>query len=135
MLLENIEQYLEEAKIKNAKITTAEDVSTSKQNIEDLHNQIDRLNYSWQTGKIRKVEQYEKQYAELMAKLDEAEAAQPYIEEKDFTKIEGILRTGWKGIYEALDDEHKRAFWRSFVSAIEIDWTTEKKEITGVSFF
>jgi hypothetical protein len=135
LLLEDVEKYFEKAKVKATEITDAESVILSKQNVEDIHNEIDRLNYSWQTGKIRKVEQYEKQYAELMEKLDEAEAEQSHIEEKDFDKIEAILQDGWKGIYENLDDEHKRAFWRSFVSAIEIDWTTDKKEIKEVIFF
>lgn len=135
LMLENIEKYFEKAKIRATEISDAESVVLSKQSIEDIHKEIDRLNYSWQTGKIRKVEQYEKQYAELMQRLDEAEAEQSHIEEKDFDKIEAILESGWKGIYEHLDDEHKRAFWRSFVSAIEIDWTTEKKEIKEVIFF
>ena len=101
----------------------------------EIHEQIDRLNYSWQTGKIRKVEQYEKQYAELIAKLEEAEAEQKEFIAKDFSKIEAILQGGWKEIYNGLDDEHKRSFWRSFIQSIEINWTTKKKEITGVNFF
>lgn len=135
MLLKNIEKYLEDAKIRSVQITDGDDVMIPKYNIEDIHNQIDRLNYSWQTGKIRKVEQYESQYAELMAKLEEAEAEQKHVVIKDFGKIEAILHDGWKTIYEKLDDEHKRSFWRSFIQSIELHWTTEKKEISKVIFF
>ena len=135
MMLKNIEKYLDDAKVRSAQITDADTVKIPQHNIEDIHDQIDRLNYSWQTGKIRKVEQYEKQYAELMEKLEEAEAEQHQVMIKDFSKFEAILHEGWKEIYNSLDDEHKRSFWRSFVQSIEIHWTTEKKEITKVNFF
>jgi DNA invertase Pin-like site-specific DNA recombinase len=135
MMLKNIEKYLEDAKVRSAQVTDADTVKIPQYDIEDIHGQIDRLNYSWQTGKIRKVEQYEAQYAELMAKLEEAEAEQKQVIVKDFSKIEAILHSGWKEIYQHLDDEHKRSFWRSFIKSIEINWTTENKEITRVIFF
>lgn len=135
MMLANIEQYLEDAKIRAAEVTESSETRMPQHNIDDLHAQIDRLNYSWQTGKIRTVEQYEKDYGELMLKLEKAEAERGEIVIHDFGKIEAVLQTGWKGIYNSLDDAHKRAFWRSFVSSIEINWTTEKKEIVRVNFF
>ncbi len=135
MLLENIEEYLASAKIKATEITEAQTVKIPKFNIDDIHAEIDRLNYSWQTGKIRKVEQYEKQYAELTEKLEAAEKEQGEVIVKDFSKIDAILHAGWKEIYNSLEDSYKRAFWRSFIQSIEINWTTEKKEIVKVNFF
>lgn len=135
MMLANIEKYLEEAKIASTEITDAHVVKAPQHSIEEIHEQIDRLNYSWQTGKIRKVEQYEKDFAELMEKLEAAEAEQGQVAIKDFSKIEGILHSGWEAIYNNLDDAYKRAFWRSFIQSIEITWTTKKKEITRVNFF
>ena len=134
-MLANIEVYLAEAKLRAAEITDSDAVKIPQLNIDDIHEQIDRLNYSWQTGKIRKVEQYEKDYAELMEKLERAEAERGEIDVKDFGKIDAILQSGWKEIYNNLDDAHKRAFWRSFVQSIEIHWTTETKEIVRVNFF
>lgn len=135
MLLSDIEQYLEDAKIQSVQITDGDSTQTSQHDIEAIHEQIDRLNYSWQTGKIRKVEQYEKDYADLMHQLELTEAEQGQTTIKDFTKIEAILHSGWKGIYESLDDAHKRAFWRSFIQSIELEWTTKHKKITKVNFF
>lgn len=135
LMLANIETYLEDAKIKAAEVSDSDEIKIPQHNIDDIHAQIDRLNYSWQTGKIRKVEQYEKDYAELMAKLEEAEAEQGHVVVKDFSKVEAILQDGWKGIYNNLDDAHKLAFWRSFIRSIEINWTTEKKEVVRVNFF
>lgn len=134
-MLANIEVYLDEAKLRAAEITDSEAVKIPQLNIDEIHEQIDRLNYSWQTGKIRKVEQYEKDYAELMEKLEKAEAERGEVPVKDFSKIDAILQSGWKEIYKNLDDAHKRAFWRSFVQSIEIHWTTDTKEIVRVNFF
>mgnify|MGYP003291049800 CR=1 FL=1 len=135
LMLKNIEKYLEDAKIKSAEIQNSEAFKIPKKNIDDINGKIDRLNYSWQTGKIRTVEQYEKQYAELLAELEEAKKIQGEVVVKDFSKIEEILCKDWKEIYKALDDAHRRAFWRSFIESIEVDWTGKEKKIKKVNFF
>lgn len=135
LMLTNIERYFEDEKVKAEEIQDSDAFKIPKKNIEDIHDQIDRLNYSWQTGKIRKVEQYEKDYAELTKQLEQAEAEQAEVVVKDFSKIETILHSGWRELYNALDDEHKRAFWRSFVDSIEVDWMGAEKKIKRVNFF
>lgn len=135
LLLANIERFLATAKVESAKVTDAEGAKVHQYDIDDIHAQIDRLNYSWQTGKIRTVEQYESQYAELLEKLDLAEAERDTVVTKDFSKIDAILSAGWKDIYNALDEVHRRAFWRGFIRSIEINWTTDVKEIVRVNFF
>ena len=133
LMLANVEKYLEDAKIKAAEVQDSDAFKVPKQNIDDITTQIDRLNYSWQTGKIRTVEQYEKDYSALMEKLEQAKAEQSVVVVKDFSKIEAILHSGWKEIYNNLDDAHKRAFWRSFVDSIDVDW--KNKRLNGVKFF
>ena len=135
-MLAKVEHFFENARYKKEpKVSDNDSVVIPQYNIDDIHAQIDRLNYSWKTGKIRTVEQYEKEYAELVEKLEAAKAEQTEEVAKDFGKVENALQEGWKEIYKTLDDEHKRAFWRGFVSQIEINWTTEKKEVTNVIFF
>jgi DNA invertase Pin-like site-specific DNA recombinase len=134
-LLADLETHLEKAKIRSAHVLDAEENAMHQYNINEIQEQIDRLNYSWRTGKIKKVEQYEKDFAELTAKLEAAEQEHKAVEVKDFSKIEKALQCGWKEIYSKLDDEHKRSFWRSIIQSIEINWTTEKKKITRVNFF
>jgi uncharacterized C2H2 Zn-finger protein len=135
LMLANIETYIADAKIRAAEVKDSDAFRIPQKNIEDIEVQIDRLNYSWQTGKIRKVEQYEKDFAELQRKLEEAKAEQGVVYVKDFSKIESILHEGWKEIYKALDDGHRRAFWRSFVDSIEVDWMEKEKKIKRVNFF
>lgn len=134
-LLDNIDKYLAGAKVRATKISAGDPVRFPEFDVEEINAQIDRLNYSWQTGKIRTVEKYESEYADLLAKLEKAEAEQGPQPVQDFAKIEAILQSGWKEIYKNLDDAHRRAFWRSFIHSIEVEWTTDKKEIKHVNFF
>ena len=134
MMLANIEQYMEEAKLRSVQVKDGDGVNIPQYDIEEIYERIDRLNYSWNTGKIRTVEKYEADYAELMDLLEKAQAEQNEVKVKDFGKIEAILHSGWEAIYNQLDDAYKRAFWRSFVQSIEVEWTTDVKKITRVNF-
>ena len=135
MLLKNIGEYLNDAKIRAVEITDSGEPKVPKYNIEEINAEIERLNYSWKKGRIKSVEQYDKEYDELMELLEKAQDEQVEVNEKDFEKIEAVLHEGWEEIYKALDDDHKRAFWRNIISSIEINWTTDVKEITKVKFF
>lgn len=107
-----------------------------KYDLEALQQELERLNYSWQKGRIKKVEDYDKQYDALMEQIEEAHEEQATLnEEPDYEKIQLILTKGWKDMYNALDDEHKRAFWRSFVEEIQVEWTTKVKRIIDIKFF
>lgn len=135
LMFNNIEKYFEDAKITSVEVADSDSAKIHLYDIDEINAQIDRLNYSWQTGKIRTVEQYDKDFAALMDKLEKAEEERGKVVVKDFGKIEAILESGWKEIYNNLEDEYKRSFWRSFVSSIEITWTTDVKKITKVNFF
>ncbi len=132
LMLANIEKCLDEAKLRSFEISNAEKTILPEYDIDAIHTQIDRLNYSWQTGKIRTVEKYEAEYAELLEMLEAAEAERVTEPVKDFTHIEAVLHEGWEAIYKSLDDAHKRAFWRSFIKSIETNWD---KTIERVNFF
>ena len=133
LMLDRIEDVIKEQEIKNIEISE-KGSKVSKYNVKDLQTELDRLNYSWQKGRIKNVEEYDRKYDEIMEKIAEAENS---VKEKpkDFSQIKETLSAGWKGIYEALDNYHKRAFWRSFVKEIQIDWGASKKDIEDIIFF
>ena len=133
LMLDRIEKIIQEQEIKNIEIFE-KGSKVSKYNVKDLQTELDRLNYSWQKGRIKNVEEYDRKYDEIVAKIAEAENS---VKEKpkDFSHIKETLSAGWKGIYEALDNYHKRAFWRSFVKEIQIDWGASKKDIDDIIFF
>lgn len=133
LMLDRIEGIIEEQEIKSIEISN-KGSKVGKYNVKELQTELDRLNYSWQKGRIKSVEEYDKKYDEIVAKIAEAEST---VKEKpkDFSHIKETLSAGWKGIYEALDNDHKRAFWRSFVKEIHIDWGASKKDIKDIEFF
>ena len=135
LMLNNIDKYIKDAKVRSTEITDSGETKISKYNINEINEEIDRLNFSWRKGRIRTIEQYDKEYDELMEKLELAKQEQGEVDVKDFEKIEAVLHDGWREIYDALDDEHKKAFWRSIISSINLEWTTDVKRITEVKFF
>ena len=134
LMLDNIERFLD-GSINNLEITEQRE-RVSKHNIEELQQELERLNYSWQKGRIKTVEEYDEKYDALLNKIAEAtQEITQAVDTPDYDRIKAILTGDWREIYESLDNDHKRAFWRSFVKEIHIDWTTENKEITRVIFF
>ena len=133
LILDRIEEIIEDKEIKAIEVSE-NGKKVSKYNVKELQTELDRLNYSWQKGRIKSVEEYDKKYDEIVAKIAEAEST---VKEKpkDFSYIKETLSGGWKGIYKALDNDHKRAFWRTFIKEIHIDWGAGKKEIKDIIFF
>ena len=135
MLLENLEQYVEDAKVRATKITDSGEEKVLMYDLEELHAELERLNYSWKKGRIKGgIEQYDREYDELIEKIELAKFEKENTEPKDFSKIESVLQADWKEIYTALDDENKRAFWRNLISSIEIEWHGNIKRIKRVNF-
>lgn len=136
MLLEELEDIVEEQKIRSIEVKAQAGEKVSKYNLPELQQELSRLNYSWQKGRIKSVEEYDRKYDALMEQINAANAEHADGEEEpDFEKIQSVLVGGWKEIYESLDEEHKRAFWRSFISEINVSWDTKTKKIVDVIFF
>lgn len=135
MMLAQIEQFFENEKVVHAEITSAAAAVNPDAELKELQAELDRLNYAWQKGRIKDISKYDSEYDRLTDEIEALKNKQVEVEKKDFSKIEAALSGNWKDIYDSLDKKHRRAFWRSFVESIEIDWTTERKEITKVNFF
>jgi hypothetical protein len=108
----------------------------AKHNLSELQAELDRLNYSWKKGRIKSVEEYDRDYEALMKLIDEANNEQEEMgAEPDYERIRQVLEGDWQGIYNELEPENRRAFWRSFVEEIIVTWTTDIKRIDDVLFF
>ena len=132
MMLNRVEELIEQQEIENIEISKKQVVS--KYDVDELRGELDRLNYSWQKGRIKSVEEYDKKYDALVAKIEEAEREIPEAP-PDYSHIKAILSDGWEAIYKALDNDHKKAFWRSFINEINLNWSKEHKEISDIKFF
>lgn len=74
--------------------------------------QLQRLNDMYLLGNIEKAA-YTSKSAELQRIIAELEETPKEITHK-FT-------SNWKDLYQELDREHKRSFWRNLIQGIEID--------------
>ena len=101
-------------------------------NIEEIQQEIDRLNYSWRKGMIRTVEQYEKDHEDLMEQLRLAEAERGADVPRDYSEALEVLSGNWKESYQILDDEEKRAFWRSVIDYVVPDWSGNVKKLKHI---
>lgn len=134
-LLENIADIVDDQEAKSIEIQQKAQ-RVSKYDMQELQAELDRLNYSWQKGRIKNVEEYDTKYDKLIAQIEEAKAEQHELSGvPDFGKIRSVLEGGWKEIYKNLDDDHKRSFWRAFIKNIHLTWDKSTKEIDHIDFF
>lgn len=134
-VLAAIEGIIEVQEIKNIEIA-ANTERVSKYDVNELQAELDRLNYSWQKGRIKDVKEYDEKYDKLVAQIEAANSEIVNLAgTPDYERIKTILSAGWQEIYKELDNEHKRAFWRAFVEEIIVDWTRENKEVIDIKFF
>lgn len=96
--------------------------------VEAVKAELDRLNYAWQKNRIS-VDDYDRQYDDLMDKLNYATAHEE--PEVDLTNAKKALSGNWREMYAELNQENKKAFWRSFVKEIRI----KDRSISEVDFF
>lgn len=103
-LLDNIEE--------DFKVNVTMKPKQKKENPQKYRDRLKRLNDMYLLGNIS-----EKEYREKSADLQRIIANL----NKEPKKITKKFTAGWKEVYDQLDDEHKRAFWRGLISEVEID--------------
>lgn len=132
-LLDNFDQYV------NDYITTINvsdnradlDNETINKNIKAIKSEMKNLNTLFRKDRITEAE-YDKDYNELEAELKALEVKLEPLMERDLTIYEDILKSGWKELYEALNKENKRAFWRKYIKEIVVD---KNGKVVNLIFF
>ena len=119
-LLENLGQYItnEIIKVETISEKSSAAIDNSKK-IEALKKEMKKLNIMYRKDRIEE-DEYDRDYAELEAKLKELESADNP-EERDLTALKQLLETDYLAIYEALDRPHKKAFWRNLIKEFAVD--------------
>ena len=118
-LLDNLDQYITNEIVKVTSITEkkSQEIDNSKK-IAEVKKEMARLNTMFRKGRIEEAE-YDKDYAELDAELKTLKTAEKP-EERDLTTLKQLLESDHRTIYEALDRQHKKAFWRTFIKEFTI---------------
>lgn len=99
-----------------------------KSKLPALKEKLRRLNVMYLAGNMPD-EEYLKEDAELKAQIAKAESELPP-PERDVTPLKELLKTNIEEIYESLDQEEKRRFWRGIVKQVVFDG----KDIVDVIF-
>lgn len=131
-LLNNIKSMYENKKLVIEQFAEKENMP-KKTDIEKYRKELDRLNNMYQKGRITE-DRYDSEYLRLSAIIREHESEIAYMPaaRRSLEKIDQILSGNWIEIYQALDRENKRTFWRNIIESIECN--TESGTIKAVNF-
>jgi DNA invertase Pin-like site-specific DNA recombinase len=124
-LIQRIEHEIEDY-ICNYELSLKKEAFKPEVDIKAIKGEMNRLNKQWRKNRIEESE-YDEEYERLEKKLKKLEEEKPT--EKDLTPLYEFVNSGWKNVYDTLDDKQKRALWRSVINYIEADVPTKKFEI------
>lgn len=126
-LLKNIEKYM--AKYIAESI---EDNSTRDTHAEDkvkaLNEELRKTNRMYKNEALTD-EEYDKEVADIKERLDVAKASLKPLKKRDLTIYKEMLNSDWKTLYNSLNEENKRAFWRKYIKEIKLDENAQLKEV------
>lgn len=117
--------------ITHVKITANTNTHTDgvKNSIANLQAEMNRLNTMFRKGRVTEAE-YDREYDEMARQMAELQESLTPTEERDLSVYEELLaKDDWKALYNALNKENKRAFWRKYIKAIKLDINGEIDEI------
>lgn len=121
-LLNNLNRYINNH-ITHVKITANTNTHTDgiKNTIANLQAEMNRLNTMFRKGRVKE-EEYDREYEVLERQLAELQESLTPVEERDVTVYEELLnQDDWKTLYNALNKENQRAFWRKYIKGIKLD--------------
>jgi DNA invertase Pin-like site-specific DNA recombinase len=126
-LLKNIRPIMEKEIIEH-EAEKAKPKKKPKSKLPALKEKLRRLNVMYLAGNMSD-DDYLKEDAELKAQIAKAENELPP-PERDITPLKELLKTDFEKIYDTLDQEEKRRFWRGIIKEIKFD----DKDIVDVDF-
>jgi len=129
-LLSNLNRFINNH-ITHVKITANTNTHTDgvKNSIANIQAEMNRLNTMFRKGRVKE-EEYDKDYEALEKQLAELQESLTPVEERDVTVYEELLaKDDWKELYNALNKENKRAFWRKYIKTIKLDTEGKIEEI------
>ena len=124
-LLANLEQLIEN-EIARVEIEKKKPKPKPKVNVKKLKEQLRRLEVVYMAGN-KSDEEYISESNEIKALIKKAEAEHAdTAEEHDLTYLKELLETDFRSIYQTLNSEERRRFWRSIIKEIHIEGNRPK---------
>lgn len=124
-LLNNLETYINDEIIRVESIKEIQKIETdNSKRIAELNAEMNRLNNMYKKGRIEEKD-YDKEYEILEIQLKRLDKEEEH-EERDLTVLKKIIESDFRTMYDALNKEHKKAFWRSIIKEFKL---TEDKKV------
>lgn len=119
-LLDNLEQYVQNEVIKVKEISEkSKPAIDNTKKIATIKKEMERLNKMYRKGNIEE-EEYDAEFAVLKKDLKRLEASMEMPKERDFTALKQLVESDYRTMYEALDREHRKAFWRNIIKEFAV---------------
>ena len=122
-LIANLGKYInnEIVKVEALKEIDAPAVANREREIKELQQEMDRLNMMFRKGRIEE-DEYDRDYMKLEKALNKLQAIEEgEAQERNLDALKGLLETDYKTIYDNLDREHRKAFWRNIIKEFTVD--------------
>ena len=128
-LLDNLDLYInnEIAKVESI-IEKPKPKTDNTKRIDAIKKEMDRLTKVYRKGRIEE-EEYDRDYLALEKELKTLDVEEKPVE-RDLEPLKELLNTDYKTMYNALDKQHKKAFWRNLIKEFTID---EHKKVVAES--
>ena len=122
ILIDNFDQYVHNTISEVGIIDNRANVDNEiiNKEIKDIKTEMTKVKRMYRKGDIEEAE-YDADMEELKTELQELESQLAPLAERDLAVYEDLLKSDWKNLYKALNKENKRAFWRKYIKAIEIN--------------
>jgi DNA invertase Pin-like site-specific DNA recombinase len=129
-LLENLDELMRD-EVARVNLERAKPRRKPKTDVSKLREKLRRLNVAYMAGNMDDNEYISetKELNDMIVKA-EAEATQDP-GEKDLTGLKAVMETDFRGIYQDLEPEDRRRFWRSLIDQIHVD---ENGAVVDVTF-
>lgn len=124
-----VNTYIKEVSVSDRQ--SAADNDTINKRIKEIKQEMVNSVKSFNKGRMTEAE-HDKEYNELETELKELERRLEPVKERDLTIYKAVLKSGWKELYNALNKENRRAFWRKYIREIILD---DNREIKQILFF
>lgn len=121
-LLDSFDQYVNDyiTTVNVADNRADSDNEAINKRIKEVKTEMANSVKSFNKGRMTEAE-HDKEYTTLEAELNELMAKLEPYKERDLTIYEELIKSDWKALYEALNRENKRAFWRKYLQGISVD--------------
>lgn len=132
-LLDNLNRFVNDH-VTFVKITANTNTHTDgvKNSIANIQAEMHRLNTMYRKGRVKE-DEYDRDYEAMEKQMAELQESLAPVEERDLTVYEELLgQNDWQVLYDALDRENKRAFWRKYIKAIKLE---NEGKIDEIIFF